>query len=189
MNRSLPLGALIAQKKMRTNPELKQFLFETLAHLTTLDAKNRIEYIRKQIDHELSHVKKKSLSCKTGCAHCCHHIINVSEAEAFSLPQVEDNAKLLLQVQSLKDWGSLTKLQKRCLYLSENDSCQVYAQRPLVCRTTLVTSAAENCDLEGNAEITPYYVDRAYLLLMAYYSLEENAPLPQVLKKLKHVRA
>jgi Fe-S-cluster containining protein len=117
----------------------------------------------------------KPVSCKKGCASCCRQLVPISEVEAGRLAQlVEDLPEprgsqvrngFRAARQRLAEAGLLDKLQTGgrwtkeeadqtgldyfgigipCPFLEE-ESCSIYADRPLACREYLVTSPAENC--------------------------------------------
>ncbi len=78
----------------------------------------------------------------------------------------------------VSDWSTLEKTKRRCIFLNEDDACSKYEDRPLVCRITQVTSPADNCDLKKNLEIEPFFEDKANIIVLAYYTVEESFPLP-----------
>lgn len=183
MLKSLPLGAIVAQKKSREDKELKALLFSTLKDMSTMDADEKLSYARGKVDFYLSQVENTNISCQKGCAYCCHHLIHLSPAETKSFGELTTEQKSICAPQvahynSGKDWSSLDKQSRRCIFLDDSDSCTRYQDRPLVCRITQVTSPAKNCDLEKDLEIEPFFEDKANIIVLAYYTLEESFPLP-----------
>jgi Fe-S-cluster containining protein len=95
------------------------------------------------------------IQCRRGCTDCCHHLFQITELEAAfistavkSLPPekrqpmkqrarqyTEDREKLLSDRQIPDAWGSLPPpgLRLACPAL-EDDACQIYENRPLICR-------------------------------------------------------
>lgn len=101
-----------------------------------------------------------TVSCRAGCAHCCKQLVTVTLPEAFamvaSLP-VSEAMKLLGAHASrlVEQCDYLLRLDARsrewfargtrCVFLTDNDRCAVYAARPIACRTHAVVSSPENC--------------------------------------------
>jgi Fe-S-cluster containining protein len=115
------------------------------------------------------------ISCKKGCGACCRQLVPISEVEARrmrevleSLPEprrAEIRARFAAARQRLDEAGLLKHLDQRadwknedfqarglayfrlgiaCPFLEE-ESCSIYADRPVTCREYLVTSPAEHC--------------------------------------------
>jgi Fe-S-cluster containining protein len=117
----------------------------------------------------------QKISCTKGCGACCRQLVPITETEARHLHAVVEHlpeprrttvrARFTDARQRLEksgDWPQLLHpeeipLDKKqafalhyffqgipCPFL-ENESCSIYADRPLVCREYLVTSAVEHC--------------------------------------------
>jgi Fe-S-cluster containining protein len=115
------------------------------------------------------------ISCKAGCGACCRQIVPISKPEAHRLREVVDEmpeerrAEILARFDAaherLRAAGLMERLAARafaskpeaatfgleyfaqgiaCPFL-ENESCSIYAERPISCREYLVTSPAESC--------------------------------------------
>ena len=117
----------------------------------------------------------KRISCAKGCGACCRQLVPIAEVEAQavaelveSMPEPRrsevrrrfaearrrlDEAGLLIRVLERQE---LNKAQRQelgmdyfrlgiaCPFLEE-ESCSIYADRPIACREYLVTSPPENC--------------------------------------------
>jgi len=110
----------------------------------------------------------KPITCKKGCAFCCHRMVfvNADEADLLTtkLEQLEGGkisnktiAKLenITKAYSDSDTKKFWKLpyhQSRCIFLDTDNTCKVYESRPASCRLKLVTSPAENCSKEKSRE-------------------------------------
>ncbi len=95
------------------------------------------------------------ITCRQGCTDCCHHLFQITEVEAAyvsravkELPAaqrerieqrarkyVRDRDALLAERESPDAWGSLPPpgMRLACPAL-ENGACQIYPNRPLICR-------------------------------------------------------
>lgn len=117
----------------------------------------------------------EKISCKKGCGACCRQLVPIAEAEARRLHALVEHlpepqqrkirARFADARRRLEGSGLLEKLQHSdgwsegegraigleyfgqgipCPFLEE-ESCSIYADRPVACREYLVTSPAENC--------------------------------------------
>jgi Fe-S-cluster containining protein len=126
----------------------------------------------------------RSISCRAHCGACCRQLVAITETDAHhikrfvdALPQPRRDeilARFAAARQRLEEAGLLDEvrntrpsttaaalplikryfdLQIPCPFLEE-ESCSIYADRPVVCREYLVCSPAENCQnpMPGNIE-------------------------------------
>jgi Fe-S-cluster containining protein len=124
---------------------------------------------------EAEEAQGRRVSCKMGCGACCRQLVPISEAEARhvaalvqALPEPrrsQVHARFAEARRRLEEAGLLGKLLRpegwqegdrravgteyfglgiACPFL-EDESCSVYADRPIACREYLVTSPAESC--------------------------------------------
>jgi Fe-S-cluster containining protein len=109
------------------------------------------EYNREVFSHPL--VKQFS-PCRAGCSACCHTQVSVTEDEANLLAsKVNEGLKidydrLQKQMQTGNNADEFFKLsfqERKCVFLGENNLCQVYNDRPSVCRTNAVIGEASQC--------------------------------------------
>jgi Fe-S-cluster containining protein len=125
----------------------------------------------------------ETVSCKAGCGACCRSIVPISWTEARHVRALVDampeprrsevRARFADAVARLEAEGLLPEarafdslpdeqylalhpryfaLHIPCPFL-EDESCSIHAQRPLVCREFLVTSAPEHCSTAGSPEV------------------------------------
>lgn len=113
------------------------------------------EYNRQIFSHPL--VKELS-PCKAGCAGCCHTQVSITEDEADLLASIVeggvkiDFARLQKQMKAGNESGEFYKLSyedRRCVFLGSDNKCQVYSDRPSVCRTNSVLGEASQCSTEN----------------------------------------
>jgi Fe-S-cluster containining protein len=117
----------------------------------------------------------QKISCTKGCGACCRQLVPITETEARHIRTVVERlpeprritvrARFAEARQRLEKSGGLEQLlhpedipldKKQTFALQyffqgiscpflEDESCSIYADRPLVCREYLVTSAVEHC--------------------------------------------
>ena len=123
------------------------------------------------------------ISCTSGCGACCRGFVAITQAEArqirdlvHRLPEPRRQAVLdrfaqalrkltaeglLGHIQEAESWTSadykamVTRyfgLGIPCPFL-DNESCSIYAERPITCREFLVTSPARHCSELDSAEV------------------------------------
>ena len=143
---------------------------------------------------ERTHAAGQTISCKNRCAACCRKLVPVSVTEATMLAALvaampeprrsEIQARFLAARERLAGAGLLGPLEGfsdlapdvvdaistayfqqhiGCPFLEE-ESCSIYADRPLVCREYLVTSEAALCgDVGGQVRVVnlPGYMSKA----------------------------
>jgi len=147
---------------------------------------------------QLSTQNGQPISCKKGCGACCRQLVPISAEEARNLRDLVaglaeprrslmrarfaaaharlHEAGLLHELQHSDAWtdASFTDLGMRyfrlgiaCPFL-EDESCSIYADRPVTCREYLVTSPAEHC-----ADPSPESVRRVPLPMRVCMTLAE----------------
>ncbi len=113
------------------------------------------DYNREVFAHPL--VKELS-PCKKGCTGCCHTQVSITEDEAQLLAsRVQEGVKIdyaLLQKQMnagncSDEFYKLSYESRKCVFLGTEGLCQVYEDRPSVCRTNAVLGAASQCSTEN----------------------------------------
>jgi Fe-S-cluster containining protein len=143
--------------------EIKEFSLITDSIITELknlkDAVVRARFFHDKVDEYsrevFAHPIVKSLSgCKQGCAGCCHTEVSVTNDESELLAmRVKNGLKInhdLLQVQNLavkkgKAFLSLPYEVRACVFLNDKGACEVYSDRPAVCRTNAVLGNSDQC--------------------------------------------
>jgi Fe-S-cluster containining protein len=142
---------------------ISQFVVEHLNKISS--ALERARFVHNVVDDYnksvFSHpVITKFSPCKIGCSGCCHTQVSVTEDEAellashISAGLKIDFQALQKQMQTENDFGEFFKLsyeERRCVFLGANDACQVYKDRPSVCRTNAVLGDAEQCSTKENS--------------------------------------
>ncbi|MDD0854034.1 YkgJ family cysteine cluster protein [Halobacteriovorax sp. GB3] len=150
-------------------------------------------YNQEVLDNE---VVQKYMSCKKGCAACCHTQVSVTSDEAELLTDLYlkgevdiDLKKLYLQSEARNDvskWYNIPYDIRRCLFLDENNACKIYENRPAVCRTNMVLSDPKTCStIDGKVhEQRLVNTHKADMIIMASYTVTKSAgTLPYMIWK------
>lgn len=118
----------------------------------------------------------KAISCRKGCGHCCRQPVPIAPAEARALRRLVDNMpaprreslqrRFAKAIREFEEAGIAEELRMRsfwekghgrevglrylalridCPFL-EDESCTIYADRPLACREYMVTTPADHCE-------------------------------------------
>lgn len=92
----------------------------------------------------------KELSCKKGCAACCHWNVDIGKFEAeiiFEKHKDKIDWKRAEQIapMTMNQYNQQTTRMRRCMFLDAENSCSIYADRPLACRAYLVRSHPRYC--------------------------------------------
>lgn len=145
----------------------------------------------------------QKISCKVGCGACCRQLVPIAEVEARRLRELIEalpeprraaiRSRFSAARRRLEKAGLLEKLHHPdgwsngegrslglryfqqgipCPFL-EDESCFIYAERPMACREYLVTSPAENC-----ARPTAETVDCVNLPLKAWTAVARFDDVP-----------
>lgn len=107
------------------------------------------------------------ISCKAGCAACCHTTVMINEEEAKLLIGHAKDIGLELdwvRIEKLasiakrgneKAFFRLPKEESRCEFLGSDNRCKVYEHRPASCRKYFVRSHPDRCAdrVDNNVEI------------------------------------
>jgi Fe-S-cluster containining protein len=160
----------------------------------------RAELTHKLIDLEIEQlfsdpVVSENVTCKKSCSACCHTQVSVTKDEAELLAkEVLQGTKVdIHRLRHLAEAGNESALfykssyeQRACPFLSQEGNCEVYENRPSVCRTNHVVSEAELCETRDGVEKPVRLLNtfKADMIIMASYKIsQENGSLPFMLWK------
>lgn len=158
---NVPAVAQRTFEESRDNPELIGIVNLTLEALQKLHTPDkRTELIHSMINEfnaeVFSHpLVQKFSPCKKGCDGCCHTQVSVTEDEAIILARHIENGlpidldrlnKQMATKNNSEEFFKLKYADRRCIFLDQDGSCRVYADRPSVCRTNAVLGSADQCD-------------------------------------------
>ncbi len=130
-------------------------------------------------DH--SEAQGRPVSCRAGCAACCHQSVPVTPLEAFALletveamPAAEREviearfARVAQQIEEAGlgptlDWNEREDASRArrayitawiaCPLLKDDGLCGIYEERPFACREHLVTSDPEHCSEQNRGTV------------------------------------
>jgi Fe-S-cluster containining protein len=157
---NFPAIAKQTYEKLRSQPafsDITQFIIEHLKKISSPLERARFvhhvvdEYNKEVFAHPLV---QKFLPCKVGCSGCCHTQVGITDDEAELLAErINDGLKIdlnLLKTQlavgnNPEEFYKLSQENRRCIFLGSDESCQVYNDRPSVCRTNAVLGEASQC--------------------------------------------
>lgn len=154
----------------------------------------RARRVNALIDAEFRASPPTGISCAAGCGACCKSFpkqITDDEADLLALlvntgSVAINTTELERQVQTIEAEGfAATGLP--CLFLDADSRCQIYADRPSVCRKYHVTSPASQC-AASDGGVVPRIDLMPELIVSAAMSMPDNGigmmPL-QIAKRLK----
>ena len=103
------------------------------------DPDPRLQALAAKVDAFFTRVSERypgDLQCGSGCADCCHAELTVTAVEAGAVRAAvatlgpAARAALVARAAAAPD-----PARPRCVALGDDDRCQIYAGRPLVCRS------------------------------------------------------
>lgn len=94
------------------------------------------------------------IACRSGCSACCSQSVDVLPIEAALLYAYADDLDLTIDWARLarqrtagrQQWALLTPLDRRCVFLQDDETCGVYAHRPMSCRKYFVIDDPRQCE-------------------------------------------
>lgn len=153
--------------------------------------KEGLELTRKQ--------EGRVVSCRKGCAHCCHIQVAATEWEVQTVLDYMDHVGMEFEesdIQKLErlalvknDHEYMVHPDRKCVFLGDDNTCQIYEVRPSACRNYFVFSDPEECDTYkqvGAGKVLTFFTLNTIAPII---TLMEKSPLGpfqnQILKLLK----
>lgn len=135
------------------------------ARKTSLSTGERTLWLRKAADVMLEAYGPHS-ACKSGCSHCCHIPVTISQAEAHAIGRVTGRTPTppaKLQPVEIRGYES------PCPFLDKKtQGCSIYQERPFVCRSHMNMDEDELlCKLIEGEKVPVPYMDTRQLHLVA----------------------
>jgi Fe-S-cluster containining protein len=133
------------------------------------NANERVKFVHQEIDRYINQkfqdpAVSNNVSCKEGCAMCCHTQVSVTddEAEVLASKVIQligsgakiDISRLRHQADTQEDdklWYKQSFQDRKCVFLDDKNTCMVYEDRPSVCRSHHVVGDPEQCTTKGGA--------------------------------------
>jgi len=136
------------------------------------------------------------ISCRKGCAHCCHLNVSATYPEAALLVALVREEKIPLDWARVKRqaqfagpavWHTQPFADQRCVFLSDDNACRVYEHRPSACRRHFVVSDPGECDTQKHPghRVLNWIPVRAEVIVSAALAVFEQGSLPAMLLKAK----
>jgi len=155
---------------------------------------NTMDDIMEEEDNKAKEYGEKlEITCKKGCAHCCHKLVYVTPDEGMLLArnlitkeggQISEPTLEILKLQAsyqphqqLEFW-MLDEKRSKCVFLGADNSCTIYSNRPVNCRLLRVRSPAYHCSkvatIRGENEIDQNLTLMGEMLVSSAYDLALN---------------
>lgn len=164
--------------------------------LSAIIAGRMIQIADKCLQESFSPERAPKISCASGCAHCCHMHVGITQAEGDLLVRfVEakgiriDTAKLARQLgygDTPEGWAVQPEGERRCVFLSAENTCQVYEVRPLSCRKYSVMTPPALCQIQSGGTRTGvvalYYDLDVEILTTAAFTFFAVGSLPMMVE-------
>ena len=145
------------------------------------DLKTFTNLAHRELDKINGSIDKSDVSCKSGCARCCHWRVDATIEEAMILADKVKRENITLPIERLKAqvtnntsstfWTEAPLSQRACVFLSEKNICQVYDERPASCRKVQVVSAPSFCADPSSNEIDPLVTLETEILTSLLWSI------------------
>jgi Fe-S-cluster containining protein len=99
--------------------------------------------------------EKSKISCTKGCSFCCHDKIMTTRIEARAIKAyLKSNPvsfdKKLAKKQAKRGYDHLSWKDKKCVFVTPENTCGIYPVRPYICRTHINLGEVELCNREFN---------------------------------------
>ncbi len=141
---------------------ISQFVMDHLKKISS--PLERARFVHNVVDdynrEVFAHPIVQNLSpCKAGCSGCCHTQVSVTEDEAdLLISRINEGVKINYtalenQMKAGNDSNEFYRMsyeERKCVFLGSENTCQVYSDRPSVCRTNTVLGEASQCSTEDD---------------------------------------
>lgn len=107
--------------------------------------------------------KKAQISCKKGCAFCCHIRVSATPLEADAIVKYCKANNIPINTDRLKEQEKLGTEEymfsphKKCVFLTDDNLCSIYPVRPMACRTYFVTNDPADCNTDSLKETSTFF--------------------------------
>ena len=124
-----------AEKKVEIDHLVKAFYNEIRLEEDPFSAAS--QYIDGLLSAAMQKIPGFNISCTKGCWYCCQLNVLITEVEA---------KKIVAYLNENKTIKLIDRNDSRCPFLNDENACNIYPVRPLICRKTLVSSNPLFCN-------------------------------------------
>lgn len=193
-------------EELKNQSQFMEVVRSVLDQLKKIQAKtDKARYVHQVVDEYNKEIfahplVQKFSPCKLNCTGCCHTQVSVTEDEAELLAKHIENGtkinldRLKIQMSAGNDSEAYFKLKyedRQCVFLSDEGACNVYEDRPSVCRTNAVLGSADQCDTSVSVQKTLLvktpFSDLA--IYASFYHAKESGTLPYMLGKILKLKS
>jgi Fe-S-cluster containining protein len=137
------------------------------------------------------------VQCRKGCAECCYVHVTVTddEAELLSSKVISGEVKideelLFKQIKHMEfseesgSWKDRkNKSLSRCIFLSTDNSCSVYSDRPAMCRNYEALEHPSKCDITSENPVRIMFIPDAEMVGSAALNVGECDSMAKMIHK------
>ena len=161
---SMPAVVMRTYNMFKDDSSFRKLIKQMSRKLSKMrDPVKQAKYVHKKVNEELKSqfsdpLVRELVQCAKGCTGCCHTQVSVTEGEALILAEKIqqgdiriDLEKLFRQAEAGESASQFYRLDyqsRGCVFLDEDGACQVYDDRPSVCRTNHVLSDPKDCEIK-----------------------------------------
>lgn len=174
---------------LKSQYKQQKFIADAVAHYRGVykkmnedisDSKSRAwnmhNYMDETISERLEKEDAKQITCKKSCAFCCYMEVAVTNDEADLLIEFAKEKNIPIDVPRLEkqmNWESASYQDRKCVFLGDDNLCQVYENRPMACRKYFVADDPKKCDTKDYPEtlIQRFSVTLAEIIASGIYCL------------------
>jgi len=193
------IDAEIHFEDMKFSEEQTDFVFNAVAGYShQLDTKFKDHSIKDKVGamyDAIDEMNKEGLeltkkqegrvpSCFKGCAHCCHIQVAATEWETQTVLDYMDHAGIEFEEKDIQKLERLALVKsdheymvhpdRRCVFLGDDNLCQIYEVRPSACRNYYVFTPPEECDT---------YKQVGAGKVLTFFNLNTIAPIITLMEK------
>ncbi len=183
----------------QVSEEIRHYVEEYQKALATVDGASAAHAFHKMIEDKFRTANKlegSQVSCKEGCAFCCFTEVHITPDEADLLlryaasEEIELDWEYIRTQSEAKQWHHLPYTQRKCVFLSSDNSCKAYKYRPASCRKYFVTGDPGRCNSKRypGGDVKVLNVPSAEAIASAVFSVQGTDTLSRQLAKARSAK-
>lgn len=167
-------------------------------YLKSINATNRSRVKAARKMHEImdksvsDFLKENPTTCRKGCAYCCHVYVETTIDEALSIKNYCHQHNITIDKEALEKQKNLelnTWNGRKCVFLSDDNTCSIYEVRPMICRKYYVSSEPKLCDVTtGINKIAILHNIDVEVMAAGIFRVRDAGSLPQQLLKIMETK-